>query len=120
VTPRIITTALIGSLSSRHRGLEMALHYGRNHFNSNCNLRRICDPRFAPHDESVVLDQRCKRCCLASYTRARCVDVHHQDKEFGIQRIEKIGRAAPQKLTLKVIKNTYTNWRLWAFIAPYT
>lgn len=42
-----------------------------------------------------------------------------QDKEYGVERIEKIGRGAPRRLTLRVIKSVFLNWRLWAFIAPY-
>ncbi|KAI1870651.1 uncharacterized protein JN550_005194 [Neoarthrinium moseri] len=42
------------------------------------------------------------------------------DKEYGIKRIEALGQRPPQRLTLKAIKKVYTNWRLWAFILPYT
>ncbi|EXJ77142.1 hypothetical protein A1O3_10300 [Capronia epimyces CBS 606.96] len=41
------------------------------------------------------------------------------DKEYGVKRIEKIGRGAPRRLTFKIIKSVYLNWRLWVFIAPY-
>ncbi|KAF2496501.1 MFS general substrate transporter [Lophium mytilinum] len=41
------------------------------------------------------------------------------DKKYGVERIEKLGRKGPEKLTLRVIKGVYTNWRLWAFILPY-
>ncbi|OAP54783.1 hypothetical protein AYL99_11231 [Fonsecaea erecta] len=42
------------------------------------------------------------------------------DKAYGVQRIEKIGRGPPRPLTWRVIKRVFLNWRLWAFIAPYT
>ncbi|KAJ9134340.1 Pantothenate transporter liz1 [Pleurostoma richardsiae] len=42
-----------------------------------------------------------------------------EDKEYGVERIEKIGRGAPRPLTWKSIKSVYTNWRLWSFIVPY-
>ncbi|OAA57988.1 pantothenate transporter liz1 [Niveomyces insectorum RCEF 264] len=42
------------------------------------------------------------------------------DKEYGVQRIEKIGRGAPRPLSLKIIGRVYTNWRLWAFLLAYT
>ncbi|KAK4496443.1 hypothetical protein PRZ48_012423 [Zasmidium cellare] len=41
------------------------------------------------------------------------------DKQYGIERAEKIGRKPPQKLTLAIIRKVYTNWRLWVFILPY-
>ncbi|KPM37999.1 hypothetical protein AK830_g8553 [Neonectria ditissima] len=43
----------------------------------------------------------------------------NDDKEYGIQRAEKNGRVAPQKLTLQAIKGVFTDWRLWIFILPY-
>ena len=42
-----------------------------------------------------------------------------QDKRYGVERIEKLGRGAPRKLTWQVIKSVYSNWRLWVFIWPY-
>lgn len=42
-----------------------------------------------------------------------------QDRDYGLERVRKIGRKAPAKLTLKVIKDIYTSWQLWAFILPY-
>ncbi|ETS86245.1 hypothetical protein PFICI_00073 [Pestalotiopsis fici W106-1] len=43
-----------------------------------------------------------------------------EDKEYGVKRIEALGQRPPQRLSLNVIKKVYTNWRLWAFILPYT
>ncbi|KAI1612754.1 major facilitator superfamily domain-containing protein [Exophiala viscosa] len=42
-----------------------------------------------------------------------------EDKEYGIERIETIGRGAPRRLTLQALRGVFLNWRLWAFIAPY-
>lgn len=42
-----------------------------------------------------------------------------QDREYGLERVRKMGRKAPAKLTLKAIKDIYTSWQLWAFILPY-
>ncbi|CAK7199883.1 hypothetical protein SEUCBS139899_002569 [Sporothrix eucalyptigena] len=42
------------------------------------------------------------------------------DKEYGVQRIEKIGRGAPRRLTWSGIRRVYTDWRLWVFILAYT
>lgn len=42
-----------------------------------------------------------------------------QEREYGVKRMERIGRAAPRKLTLKAIKRIYTDWHIWAFIFPY-
>ncbi|KAL0938447.1 pantothenate [Colletotrichum truncatum] len=41
------------------------------------------------------------------------------DREYGMERIKKMGRKPPVKLTLKGIKDIYTSWQLWAFILPY-
>ncbi|KAF2158613.1 hypothetical protein M409DRAFT_71553 [Zasmidium cellare ATCC 36951] len=41
------------------------------------------------------------------------------DKRYGVERAERIGRKPPQKLTLSVIRHVYTDWRLWIFILPY-
>ncbi|TQN64999.1 Pantothenate transporter liz1 [Colletotrichum shisoi] len=42
-----------------------------------------------------------------------------EDREYGMQRIQKMGRKPPSNLTLKGIKEIYTSWQLWAFILPY-
>ncbi|KAL1897953.1 hypothetical protein Sste5346_003805 [Sporothrix stenoceras] len=42
------------------------------------------------------------------------------DKEYGVQRIERIGRGAPRRLTWSGIRRVYTDWRLWAFLMAYT
>lgn len=42
-----------------------------------------------------------------------------QDREYGLERVRKMGRKAPAKLTLRAIKDIYTSWQLWAFILPY-
>ncbi|PMD30100.1 MFS general substrate transporter [Hyaloscypha variabilis F] len=42
-----------------------------------------------------------------------------EECEYGVKRMERIGRAAPRKLTWKSIKRIYTSWHLWAFIFPY-
>lgn len=49
----------------------------------------------------------------------KVVDNSHQDRAYGIQRMEKIGRKPPKKLTWKAIKEVYTGWQIWAFIIPY-
>ncbi|KAJ5907464.1 hypothetical protein N7495_000146 [Penicillium taxi] len=41
------------------------------------------------------------------------------EKEYGVERIEKIGRSAPRPFTLKGFWAAMTNWRLWAFLLPY-
>lgn len=46
--------------------------------------------------------------------------IEKQDKEYGVKRIEALGQKPPQRLNLKAIRKVYTNWRLWAFILPYT
>jgi MFS transporter, ACS family, pantothenate transporter len=48
----------------------------------------------------------------------RDADVH-QEREYGVKRMERIGRAPPKKLTWKVIKRVYSSWQIWAFIFPY-
>ncbi|PVH72722.1 pantothenate transporter [Cadophora sp. DSE1049] len=55
---------------------------------------------------------------LPSNTRA--FYLNKEDRKYGIQRMERIGRAAPRKLTWKSLKKVYTSWQLWAFIVPYT
>lgn len=42
-----------------------------------------------------------------------------EDKQYGIDRAEKFGHFAPEKLTLKAIVGIFMNWRLWIFILPY-
>ncbi|KAF8850798.1 MFS general substrate transporter [Acephala macrosclerotiorum] len=42
-----------------------------------------------------------------------------EEREYGVKRMERIGRAAPKKLTWKSVKRIYTGWHLWAFIFPY-
>ncbi len=41
------------------------------------------------------------------------------DRQYGIERIEKIGRQAPVKLSVKVLKEVYLDWKIWAFVFPY-
>lgn len=41
------------------------------------------------------------------------------DRQYGVERIEKMGRERPVKLTLKVIKKVYLDWKIWAFVFPY-
>lgn len=41
------------------------------------------------------------------------------DRKYGIERIEKFGHNAPEKLSWKVLKKVYTNWKIWAFVFPY-
>ncbi|KAL1853197.1 hypothetical protein VTK73DRAFT_9057 [Phialemonium thermophilum] len=43
-----------------------------------------------------------------------------EDKKYGVERIEKIGRGRPRPLTWRVVVGVFSNWRLWAFILPYT
>ncbi|RFU27155.1 hypothetical protein B7463_g9180, partial [Scytalidium lignicola] len=42
-----------------------------------------------------------------------------EERDYGVQRMARIGRAGPKKLTLKMIKRIYTSWHIWAFIFPY-
>ncbi|KAL1984733.1 hypothetical protein VTN96DRAFT_8766 [Rasamsonia emersonii] len=43
----------------------------------------------------------------------------NQDRDYGIQRIQRMGRASPKKLTWRRLKAIYTGWHLWAFIFAY-
>lgn len=45
--------------------------------------------------------------------------LHQQDRDYGIQRIQRMGRASPKKLTWRRLKAIYTGWHLWAFIFAY-
>jgi ACS family pantothenate transporter-like MFS transporter len=54
-----------------------------------------------------------------SITPSKTIRLMDQEREYGVKRMEKIGRAAPRKLTWKSIKRIYTSWHLWAFIFPY-
>ncbi|KAK1987053.1 pantothenate transporter liz1 [Colletotrichum cereale] len=40
--------------------------------------------------------------------------------KYGIDRIEKFGQKAQQKLTWKEAKRIYLGWEIWAFVVPYT
>ncbi|EXJ86334.1 hypothetical protein A1O3_03285 [Capronia epimyces CBS 606.96] len=42
-----------------------------------------------------------------------------EDKEYGVKRIERIGRGAPRKLSLQVLKKVYFDWHIWLFIFAY-
>ncbi|KAF4540049.1 Pantothenate [Lasiodiplodia theobromae] len=54
---------------------------------------------------------------LPNNTRAFYLNA--DDRAYGIQRMEKIGRKPPKTLTWKAIKEVYTGWQIWAFIIPY-
>lgn len=54
---------------------------------------------------------------LPHTTKAFYLDA--DDRQYGIERIEKLGREPPVKLTRKVIKDVYLNWKIWVFILPY-
>ncbi|RDW63694.1 hypothetical protein BP6252_11239 [Coleophoma cylindrospora] len=41
------------------------------------------------------------------------------DRKYGIERIEKLGRQPPVKLSLEVVKKIYLDWKIWTFIFPY-
>ncbi|RAL60014.1 hypothetical protein DID88_000640 [Monilinia fructigena] len=41
------------------------------------------------------------------------------DRQYGIERIEKLGREPPVKLNKKVMKEVYLDWKIWVFIFPY-
>ncbi|KAL1644196.1 hypothetical protein SLS58_004476 [Diplodia intermedia] len=62
---------------------------------------------------------------LPSNTRAfylnadQLADISDQDRAYGIQRMKKIGRKPPKKLTWKALKDVYTSWQIWAFVIPY-
>ncbi|TDZ30104.1 Pantothenate transporter liz1 [Colletotrichum spinosum] len=49
----------------------------------------------------------------------RAFYLKNNDREYGMDRIRKMGRKPPSQLTLKGIKEIYTSWQLWAFIIPY-
>ncbi|KAF9876576.1 pantothenate [Colletotrichum karsti] len=40
--------------------------------------------------------------------------------KYGVERIEKFGQKAQEKLTFKEVKRIYLGWEIWAFIVPYT
>ncbi|TQN64787.1 Pantothenate transporter liz1 [Colletotrichum shisoi] len=40
--------------------------------------------------------------------------------KYGIERIEKFGQKAPQRLTWKEAKRIYLGWEIWVFVVPYT
>ncbi|KXT17051.1 hypothetical protein AC579_4323 [Pseudocercospora musae] len=42
-----------------------------------------------------------------------------EDREYGVERIERLGRAAPTKLTVRAVAEVFMNWRLWLFVLPY-
>lgn len=41
------------------------------------------------------------------------------DREYGIERIEKIGRQPPIKLSKQVMKDVFLDWKIYSFIFPY-
>ncbi|KAF2118402.1 pantothenate transporter [Lophiotrema nucula] len=49
----------------------------------------------------------------------RAYYLNADDRKYGVERMKKIGRKPPIKLTLDGIKKIYTSWQLWAFILPY-
>ncbi|TDZ22279.1 Pantothenate transporter liz1 [Colletotrichum orbiculare MAFF 240422] len=40
--------------------------------------------------------------------------------KYGIERIEKFGQKAQEKLTWKEAKRIYLGWEIWVFVVPYT
>ncbi|GJC99520.1 pantothenate transporter liz1 [Colletotrichum higginsianum] len=40
--------------------------------------------------------------------------------KYGIERIEKFGQKAQQRLTWKEAKRIYLGWEIWVFVVPYT
>ncbi|PVI01798.1 MFS general substrate transporter [Periconia macrospinosa] len=42
-----------------------------------------------------------------------------EEREYGVSRIESLGRSEPVRLSLKVIKEVFFGWKIWAFILPY-
>ncbi|CZT09539.1 related to transporter protein [Rhynchosporium graminicola] len=41
------------------------------------------------------------------------------DRQYGIERIEKVGRQPPVILTKKVMKDVFLDWKIWSFVFPY-
>ncbi|KAF2143965.1 uncharacterized protein K452DRAFT_223853 [Aplosporella prunicola CBS 121167] len=41
-----------------------------------------------------------------------------EDRAYGVERVGKIGRAAPRKLTWNEIKKVFVDWQIWTFILP--
>ncbi|KAL1967679.1 hypothetical protein VTN77DRAFT_2936 [Rasamsonia byssochlamydoides] len=54
---------------------------------------------------------------LPSNTRAFYFS--EKDRQYGIERIQRMGRASPKKLTWPRLKQIYTSWHMWAFIFAY-
>jgi ACS family pantothenate transporter-like MFS transporter len=42
-----------------------------------------------------------------------------QHIRYGIERVERFGHEAQNKLTFKEIKRIFSSWRLWIFVASY-
>jgi ACS family pantothenate transporter-like MFS transporter len=42
-----------------------------------------------------------------------------QHIRYGIERVERFGHNAQDRLTLKEIKRIFSSWRLWIFVASY-
>ncbi|TVY83996.1 Pantothenate transporter liz1 [Lachnellula suecica] len=42
-----------------------------------------------------------------------------KDRQYGIERIEKLGRQPPVKLSRKVMKEVFLDWKIWSFVFPY-
>lgn len=41
------------------------------------------------------------------------------ERAYGVARIEALGRSEPVKLSVKVLKEVFLGWKIWAFIFPY-
>jgi ACS family pantothenate transporter-like MFS transporter len=50
-------------------------------------------------------------------TKAFYLNSH--DREYTIERVQKIGQPPPTRLTLQVCKEVFLNWKIWAFVFPY-
>lgn len=42
-----------------------------------------------------------------------------EERQYGVERIERMGRREPVKLSLAVCKKVFLHWKIWAFVFPY-
>lgn len=49
----------------------------------------------------------------------RACYLNADDRAYGIERIERLGRQAPVKLTWKIVKKVYIDWKIWVFVFSY-
>lgn len=46
--------------------------------------------------------------------------LNKDDRQYGIERIEKLGREPPVKLTKKVLNQVFLDWKIWVSFLPST